>query len=127
MRVLIDVNLSPSWVEFLEGRGIRATHWSRVGDLKSPDSVVMGWARDNGYVVFTHDLDYSALLAATRALGPSVIQVRTHDVLPARIGELVARVLRERAAEIERGSVVTIDERDARVRLLPIGRSSSPD
>jgi len=41
----------------------------------------MDWAKDNGYVVFTHDLDFSALLAATQAECSSVIQVRTQDVL----------------------------------------------
>lgn len=43
---------------------------------------VMGWARENGHVVFTHDLDFGTLLALTRASGPSVVQVRAHDVLP---------------------------------------------
>ncbi len=42
----------------------------------------MDWARPSGYVVFTHDLDFGALLAASHAGGPSVIQVRAQDVLP---------------------------------------------
>lgn len=35
-------------------------------------------------VAFTHDLDFSALLAATQATGPSIIQVRAEDVLRKR-------------------------------------------
>jgi predicted nuclease of predicted toxin-antitoxin system len=59
-------------------------------------------------VVFSHDLDFSALLAATRATGPSVVQVRTQDVMPEAIGRDVVRVLRLRSAEIEQGAVVSI-------------------
>jgi hypothetical protein len=40
----------------------------------------MQYGREHGYVVFTHDLDFGALLALTRARGPSVLQVRTQSV-----------------------------------------------
>ena len=82
----------------------------------------MEWARHGGYVVFTHDLDFSALLAVTEATGPSVIQVRTQDVLPDAIGSDVARVLRMRAASLEQGAIVSIDKVASRVRLLPLRR-----
>jgi len=42
----------------------------------------MAWARANGHVVFTHDLDFGTTLALTHAAGPSVIQVRGQNVLP---------------------------------------------
>jgi predicted nuclease of predicted toxin-antitoxin system len=42
----------------------------------------MQWARNNDYLVFTHDLDFGILLAHSRDSGPSVIQVRTQDVTP---------------------------------------------
>ena len=81
----------------------------------------MGWAREHGHVLFTHDLDFSALLAMTQAAGPSVLQVRTQDVLPEAIGDHVVQVLHTHGAALERGAVVTIDETTARVRILPIG------
>lgn len=34
----------------------------------------MAYARANGLVVFTHDLDFGVLLALTRGAGPSVLQ-----------------------------------------------------
>ena len=37
--------------------------WRSTRDRPS----VMEWARSNGYIVFTHDLDFGAILAATRA------------------------------------------------------------
>lgn len=72
--------------------------------------------------VFTHDLDFSALLAATNANGPSVLQVRTQDVLPEALGLLVIRVLREHADALEKGAILTVDLLGARVRYLPIER-----
>ena len=74
-------------------------------------------------MVFTHDLDFSALLAATKAQGPSVIQLRGQEVLPEAVGKDVARVLRMRTPEIEAGAIVTIDKISSRVRVLPIGRT----
>ena len=32
MKLLIDMNLSPSWVEALRVMGFEAVHWSNVGD-----------------------------------------------------------------------------------------------
>ena len=86
MKLLLDMNLSPSWVRFLEENGFEALHWSTIGDRTATDAVIMAWARDRGVVVITHDLDFSALLASTEGVGPSVLQVRTQDVLPDSIG-----------------------------------------
>lgn len=63
MRILLDMNLSPLWVDFLQQEGFEAVHWTRIGTGAEADHFVMQWARDNGFVVFTHDLDFSALLA----------------------------------------------------------------
>jgi predicted nuclease of predicted toxin-antitoxin system len=54
MKVLIDMNLSPAWVQALDDHGFEALHWSSVGDGRAPDSVVLAWAKDNGYIVFTN-------------------------------------------------------------------------
>jgi hypothetical protein len=33
VKLIVDVSLSPSWVEYLAGHGISSEHWSRVGAL----------------------------------------------------------------------------------------------
>jgi predicted nuclease of predicted toxin-antitoxin system len=120
MKVLIDMNLSPSWVQALEDHGFEVLHWSSVGDGRAPDSVVLAWAKDNGYIVFTNDLDFGAILANTRASAPSVIQVRTQDLSPARLIGLVVRGLRQHESALERGAVISIDEERLRSRVLPL-------
>jgi predicted nuclease of predicted toxin-antitoxin system len=93
VKILVDVNLSPAWVPFLTQAGFESVYWSTVGDVRAPDGGVMAWARENGYVVFTHDMDFGALLAATRARGPSVLQARVKDTMPDVLGPDVLRVL----------------------------------
>ncbi|MBI2917193.1 MAG: DUF5615 family PIN-like protein [Chloroflexi bacterium] len=120
MKLLVDMNLSPRWVEVFEREGWQAYHWSTVGDPRATDRVVMDWARANGCVVFTHDLDLGALLANTRGQGPSVIQVRTHDVMPQSLGERLVQILRQYESVIEGGALITVDEAKSRVRILPL-------
>jgi predicted nuclease of predicted toxin-antitoxin system len=120
MKVLIDMNLSPSWVQALEDRGFQALHWSSVGDGGAPDAVVLAWAKNNGYIVFTNDLDFGAILAITRAAAPSVIQVRTQDLSPVHLIDLVVRGLQQHEAALERGALISVDEQRLRSRVLPL-------
>lgn len=120
MKILLDMNLSPDWVGFLEAEGFEVRHWSTIGDARATDAQIMAWARENGFVVFTHDLDFGALLAAAGSAGPSVVQVRAQDVLPAAIGSDVVRVLRMRRDDLDQGAIVTVDRARSRVRILPI-------
>ena len=120
MKLLVDVNLSPTWVGFFGANSIEAQHWSNVGRTNAEDEEVLRWAREGGWVVFTHDLDFGTLLALAGERGPSVIQVRTQDVLPATLGPRLVDVLRQHEREIELGAIVVLDDPTARLRLLPI-------
>ena len=51
MKILIDMNLSPDWVAVFGRYNIIAVHWSTVGDTREKDSVIMEWARTNGYIL----------------------------------------------------------------------------
>lgn len=85
----------------------------------------MAWAQQNGFVVFTHDLDFSALLAASNASGPSVIQVRTQNTLPDAMFATVEMALHRFADELERGAIVIIEPSRVRARILPLQRRES--
>jgi predicted nuclease of predicted toxin-antitoxin system len=89
MRIIVDMNLSPSWIPFLRQHGFEAVHWSDAGTASAPDTEIMDYDSAGEYVVFTHDLDFGALLAMRRTHGPSVVQIRAQDVLPAAAGHLV--------------------------------------
>jgi predicted nuclease of predicted toxin-antitoxin system len=123
MKILIDMNLSPDWREFFEVNGLSAVHWSTVGNPRAPDTEILDWARERGFIIFTHDLDFGYLLAMTRAAGPSVLQVRTQDVLPDRIGEIVLSALHQYKEMLDAGALVSLDPTSARARILPILRA----
>jgi predicted nuclease of predicted toxin-antitoxin system len=76
MNLLLDMNIPEIWVPFLSEAGHRATHWSRVGDIRAEDTAIMRWAKAHGQVIFTNDLDFGALLYLTDGLAPSVVQIR---------------------------------------------------
>ena len=119
MKILIDMNLPPRWVKVFAAESWEALHWSEVGAPTASDREIMAWARENDYIVFTHDLDFSALLATTQGEGPSVIQVRTQNVLPEAIGTLVINAMKQFQHELEKGALITIDPHRARSRILP--------
>jgi len=120
VKVLFDMNLSPDWVPLLVGRGWTAVHWSTVGDPRATDRTIMDWAVANGYIVFTHDLDFGIALALTHDTGPSVLHVRGENVLPDHMGSFVIAALRQHDADLTSGPLVVVDESKCRVRALPI-------
>jgi predicted nuclease of predicted toxin-antitoxin system len=127
MKILVDMNLSPRWVDLLTNAGIKAAHWSALGPADAPDVVIMAFAHANDYVVLTHDLDFSAILAATHGDKPSVVQIRADDVSPDVIGKLVTGALSQMADELNQGALLTIDPRRTRLRVLPLrSRTGSP-
>lgn len=120
MRLLVDMNLSPRWVNLLTDAGIEAEHWSTLGAANAPDAEIMAFARAKDYVVLTHDLDFSAILAATHGEKPSVVQIRAENANPNVIGSTVIDALRQMAPDLEEGGLLTIDPSRARLRILPL-------
>jgi predicted nuclease of predicted toxin-antitoxin system len=120
MKILVDMNLAPQWAELLSQRGIEAIHWSAAGSPKAPDAEIMAYAQNRGYTVLTRDLDFSAILASTGGDCPSVIQIRAADARPKIIFESVFRAISGLIAELEKGSIVTIDMNKVRLHVLPL-------
>ncbi len=120
MKLLIDMNLSPRWVGVLVDAGIESVHWSALGAHDAADSQIMAYAHPNDYVVLTHDLDFSAILAVTHGEKPSVVQIRAGDVSPDVIGKQVIVALRQMASELEDGALLTVDPSRTRLRVLPL-------
>lgn len=121
MKLLVDMNLSPDWVMALQTAGFEAVHWSTVGKGNAPDKELFDWARNNSHIVFTHDLDFGAMLAITGAESPSVFQIRTQDVAPASLAPRAITLLRRFEADLLAGALIVVDELRERVRLLPLG------
>jgi len=120
VKIVIDMNLSPEWAPLLVKEGWEAVHWSAIGDPWAPDAAIMNWARDNAFIVFTHDLDFGTALALTHAAGPSVLQIRGHKVLPEQIFDIIAAALHRYETELKTGALLVVEESRSRVRILPL-------
>jgi predicted nuclease of predicted toxin-antitoxin system len=47
MRILVDMNLTTRQVEYLNGAGHEACHWSPVGSASAKDREICEYARTN--------------------------------------------------------------------------------
>ena len=119
MKIIVDVNLAVRWAKMLSDRGIKTVHWSAMGAVNAKDIDIMSYAEQNGYSVFTNDLDFSAILVSTRACSPSVIQIRAEDTRPEVNLERVVDILIKNSNVIEQGTIITIDQNKTRVHILP--------
>jgi predicted nuclease of predicted toxin-antitoxin system len=126
VKLLVDMNLSPSWVDRLARHGFEAVHWSTIGAATAPDVGILAWANEHGFVIVTNDLDFSAILAASAGASPSVVQIRSHDLLSDEAVSIVATALEAHREDIERGALLSIDEGGTRVRMLPLRGSQGP-
>jgi predicted nuclease of predicted toxin-antitoxin system len=120
MTILVDANLTPFWVEYLQSAGIEAVHWWSVGKGDAPDVELLEWAVEHDAAILTGDGDFSQLLALRRLSRPSVIYLRTGEQNPQGPGARVIAAYNAIAGRAESGSIVTIDDRASRSRALPI-------
>lgn len=121
MNLLIDMNPTPRWVEYLNDAGHNAIHWSSVGRLSAKDQEICDYARTRGYILLTNDLDFPRILAHTKDTKPSVILVRGEPLVPELRGSALVQALADCEAELAQGAIVTLDWSDRpRARVLPL-------
>jgi predicted nuclease of predicted toxin-antitoxin system len=124
MRVLIDMNLSPDWVETLKQNGIEAVHWSTVGAKNASDIDIFSYANTENYLIFTNDLDFGTILALGGHRLPSVLQLRNQDILPSDVENVVIQTLETCKDYLETGALIVVDSNKTRVRVLPLHKSN---
>jgi predicted nuclease of predicted toxin-antitoxin system len=120
MKFLLDMGISPEVGAFLRGLGFEATHLHDEGLDTLPDPSILLKAREQGYVLLTHDLDFPELVAASRAALPSVIVFRLNNMKPDKVIFHLQKVLDQTGSELEHGAIVSVTDGLMRVRTLPI-------
>ena len=81
--------------------------------------IIIDWASLHQFIIFTNDLDFGAILAISKANSPSVFQVRTQNLLPKSIGQIVVNNLRKFTQELDQVALISIDLNRAKIRILP--------
>ena len=124
MRLLLDANLSPRLVAVLTEAGHVVRHVVDVGLATASDEEIFTFAAEQQLVIVTADSDFSMLLVARGAAGPSVVLLRhvaelTWDVH----GALLVDNLPAVAEDLEAGAVVSLSPTRMSVRRLPIAPS----
>jgi predicted nuclease of predicted toxin-antitoxin system len=120
MKILLDMNLPLKLEKFLKENNIEVVHWYNIGKPNAKDTEILEYARNNDYIVATYDLDFSAIMAVTHGQKPSVVQIRTQGFHIEQTIEMFAFALLQNAKELEKGAILSIDTKRARVRLLPL-------
>jgi predicted nuclease of predicted toxin-antitoxin system len=121
MLLLVDMNLTPRWVQLLHDAGHEAVHWSSVGDPQAPDREICAYAREHGQAVLTNDLDFPQILAYSQHDGPSVVLRRGEPLVPEIRGAALLQALRDCETELARGAIVSLDwSGPTRARVLPL-------
>jgi predicted nuclease of predicted toxin-antitoxin system len=119
-RFLADINISPQTVEALSRQGWVIGRVSRWLPTTATDEEILAFARSEGFVIVTQDLDFSSLLALGGYDRPSLVTLRLSSSEP----ELVTQRLLEAASLLGKAlgesCAVTIEDLVVRIRKLPI-------
>ena len=122
-RLLANMNISPRTVEALKQQGWDTIRVSQLLPVDATDQEILDLARQEGRVVLTQDLDFSALLALGGYDRPSLITLRLSVSDPETVTQRLLEVLPRIEQALQEGCAVAIEEISVRIRRLPIGRS----
>lgn len=120
MKLLLDVNISPSVAARLRSAGHDAVRATEVLDARASDASIVATALGLDAVVVTRDQDFSMLVALSGATRPSIINLRVSAVDASALAALIEAVVREVQVDLQAGAIVTVDDARMRVRTLPL-------
>ena len=121
MKLLLDQGLPRSTVKHLAVSAIFAEHVGDLGMASASDESILNGARQRQAVLVTLDTDFHRILAACRAVSPSVVRIRIEGLKGEQLATILIQVVATATAELSAGAVVSVTENRIRVRSLPIG------
>jgi len=125
VRFLLDMGLGQSTARFLRQQGYEAVHLRDQGLQRVDDTVIIEKACAGDRIVLTHDLDFGRVVALSGQHIPSVITFRLSDMCAVNVNRHLAEVLLRFAEHLTAGALVSVTDRDIRVRRLPVNRRAS--
>jgi predicted nuclease of predicted toxin-antitoxin system len=120
MRFLIDMPLPPQLGGWLREQGHDRAHASELEMAHANDEAILRRASNESRVVITADLDFSRLLAVTKAGGPGLVLFRGGNYSEVELQQRLERVLAIISPEDLPYCIVVIDHKRIRRRRLPI-------
>ena len=120
MKFLADMGISPKTVDFLIALGFESIHLRALKLNKMLDSEILNKAKNEGFILLTHDLDFSELVAASKAKLPSVIIFRLRNMQPNNVNSTLKKIVTNHSSALKQGAIISVTDSQIRVRQLPI-------
>ena len=120
MRIFADVHIAPRTVGFLRSLGHDVVRVDEVLPRTAADETVVEVAARDGRCVLTQDLDFSAIVALSGGIAPSIISLRLSSSRVERVNAVLQAVLPDIESVVLAGAIVTVQDGRIRVRQLPI-------
>jgi predicted nuclease of predicted toxin-antitoxin system len=121
VKFLLDMGLARHTAAYLRAEGHDAIHLRDQGLQRLEDPDIIRKAQAEGRVILTHDLDFSRLIALSRARLPSIITFRLADMRPTAVNHWLQDILVRFQVQLEEGTLISVTDRGVRLRPLPIG------
>ena len=122
MRFILDMGLSPHLAPWLQDLGHDASHLLERGQHKAADSKIIQIAQDENRIVLTADTDFAQLAANLPSSTPSIVLFRLSSYKLANVQRHLRDLLTTFQEQLARGCIISVQDNQARVRLLPIQR-----
>lgn len=120
IKFIADIHISPVTVDALKKNGYDICRITDKLPATSSDKEITRLAIEERAVIITQDLDFSAIVAQSGLNGPSVISLRVANARPDIVARILIAVLPLIEVELHEGAIVSIDEKEYRVKKLPI-------
>lgn len=86
----------------------------------STDREIIEFARKERRICVTLDSDFHSILAIDNMHQPSVIRVRQEGLKAKDLAQLLCKIWPAIAVQVQSGAMVSVDEKQLRIRRLPI-------
>jgi len=95
-------------------------HLQEEGLHEITDFEIVEKAVNDDRIILTCDLDFGDIMAASGDIYPSVVIFRLDDERPYNVNRRLNQVLEEASDDLRRGAIISVEESNYRIRLLPI-------
>ncbi|MEK6528576.1 MAG: DUF5615 family PIN-like protein [Nitrospirota bacterium] len=118
MKFLADMGISLATVSWLRKQGYDAKHLSEERLHKLTDRAIFDKANRENRTVLTTDLDFGEIAMSAASAKISVVIFRQGDRTPLSINQYLEKVINTAKADLEKGSIITVQEGRIRIRHL---------
>ena len=121
MKFLIDNPLSKVFAQKLSEAGLDVVHVRDLDLHKAPDEKIFELAKKENRIIISADTDFGTILALRKHSSPSVVIFRcVQNRKPSKQAALFLTLLPRISDDLEKGSIVIIEDTRIRIRSLPI-------